>query len=387
MLTLICFEMKKFLHKKKNLIIIALFLVILVAFAILNTSIERNMKKSEVFNIESEIKSVESALIRINNEIKESPNNKKLEIIKTSYAKNLETLKNMNIAYTNNQWSNYLKCKIDLDKELLEDIKKGNTISGKGEEEIKRDIEVNGILLEKNIEPIYDTVSMQGYNFIKLVLGTPLTLIIIILAIILSADIISSEFESNTYKLLFTQPISKNSILFSKTISITIIVNVIIFSMLALLFFILGVKNGFGNLNYPTQFFINGEIKYIEIGRYIGVGLLSLLTLITFTCALSIFSSIVCSNTSSSISIAIIIVVSLYMIINHGFINGIAHIIPFTYIDISNVLQGNIATAFKNSGVNPHNAIMNLVVSVIILLGLSIFTFERKLEVQNKFKK
>ncbi|CAM2917560.1 ABC transporter permease subunit [Hathewaya histolytica] len=345
------------------------------------------MKKSEAFNIESEIKSLESALIRINNEIKESPNNKKLEIIKTSYDKNLEILKSMNIAYTNKQWSNYLKCKIDLDKELLKDIKKGNTISGKSEEEIKKDIEVNGILLEKNIEPIYDTVSMQGYNFIKLVLGSALTLIIIIVAIILSADIISSEFESNTYKLLFTQPISKNSILFSKTISITIIVNVIIFSMLALLFFILGVKNGFGDLNYPTQFFINGEIGYIEIGRYIGVGLLSLLTLITFTCALSIFSSIVCSNTSSSISIAIIIVVSLYMIINHGFINSIAHLIPFTYIDISNVLQGNIAIAFKNSGVNPHNAIMNLCISAIIILGLSIFTFERKLEVQNKLKK
>ena len=98
----------------------------------------------------------------------------------------------------------------------LKGIESENTISSKSIKEIEESIQINTYLIENNIEPIFDQVSMQGFNFIRVFLNNPISIILIILIIILSADIMSSEFDSNTYKLLFIQPISRKKILLSK---------------------------------------------------------------------------------------------------------------------------------------------------------------------------
>ncbi|AWZ50075.1 hypothetical protein C3495_14630 (plasmid) [Clostridiaceae bacterium 14S0207] len=376
MLTLVAFEMKKFLNRKKNLVIILLFMSILFIFVGLNASIESQMKVSEISSIEDQIKSIENALIGIDDEIEKLPNNNDIVYIKKSYTEDMETLKKQKEAYKENDAFTYLKFKLKLDKKLLSDIQSQKVISGKDPEEIKMDIKINSILLKKKIQPIYDKVSMKGYNFIKIVLNSPLTLTMMIVVIMLSADIISSEIEFNTYKLLYTQPISKNSILFSKAIAVTIVVNVIIFSIITLFFFILGIKNGFGDLNYPTQFFVNGKLQFVTIGEYIVFELIMLLLVNTFICILSTFISIFCSNIGTSISITLIISVSLYMIINQGFISKIAPLIPITYIDISNILQGNMIKISQN--INVFNGIKVLCISILMLLFTGIVFFQKE---------
>lgn len=376
MLTLVAFEMKKFLNRKKNLVIILLFMSILFIFVGLNASIESQMKVSEISSIEDQIKSIENALIGIDDEIEKLPNNNDIVYIKKSYTEDMETLKKQKEAYKENDAFTYLKFKLKLDKKLLSDIQSQKVISGKDPEEIKMDIKINSILLKKKIQPIYDKVSMKGYNFIKIVLNSPLTLTMMIVVIMLSADIISSEIEFNTYKLLYTQPISKNSILFSKAIAVTIVVNVIIFSIITLFFFILGIKNGFGDLSYPTQFFVNGKLQFVTIGEYIVFELIMLLLVNTFICILSTFISIFCSNIGTSISITLIISVSLYMIINQGFISKIAPLIPITYIDISNILQGNMIKISQN--INVFNGIKVLCISILMLLFTGIVFFQKE---------
>lgn len=379
MLNLTLFEMKKFLHKKKNLIIIAFFIIIMAVWVGLNASIENQLKSSEIPSIEDRMESIKNALKGIDNEIEKLPNNMDLVNIKKDYNEEIQVLTKEKIAYTNNDFSTYLNCKLKLDKKLLSQIQSGKVISGKNIEELRNDIEINSILLQKHIEPIYENTSMKAYNFMKLALGSHLPLIIVILIIMLSADIISKEFECNTYKLLFTQPINKNSILFSKIISLILMINIIIFSILGIFFLILGVKNGFGSPNYPTKFLLNGTIQYIDVAQYIGTELLLLLMISIFTCIFSTFVSMLCKNTGTSISISIIITVGLYTLVNKGLFNSIAHLIPVTYIDISEILLGSRALAFKNSSITTYNSFIILFIATILVVVLSAIKFDKRL--------
>src|SRR3712207_3833051 len=131
MLNLTLFEMKKFLHKKKNLIIIALFIIIMAVWVGLNASIENQLKSSEIPSIEDRMESIENALKGIDNEIQKLPNNMDLVNIKKDFTEEIQVLTKEKIAYTNKDFSTYLNCKLKLDKKLLSQIQSGKVISGK----------------------------------------------------------------------------------------------------------------------------------------------------------------------------------------------------------------------------------------------------------------
>lgn len=377
MSSLIEFEIKKFCNRKKNLLVIVLFIILSVIFIILNYNLESKLKKSEITSIDLEVESVENALTNVKNEMIRLPNNEKLKKINSNYEEQLNLLKDMRVAYVSDDFNKYLQCKIQLDKNLLSNIESGDIISPQNPEEIKRNIEINTVLLEEGIEPIYTSVSMEGFNFIKLFLNTPISIIIVILIIVLSADVISSEFDSNTYKLLFTQPISKMKILLSKTIAILIMVNAIMLGIITICFCSLGAIKGFGSINYPIQFYNNGVIEYIGIGKFILFELILFIILITFICILAVIISSFSKSTSNSIAVSIIITVSAYMISSKGFFSKLAHLNPFIYFDISNVLQGNLATSYGNANVNFKYGALILGLSTILLLIVTIFFFEK----------
>jgi len=74
------------------------------------------------------------------------------------------------------------------------------------------------------------------------------------------------------------------------------------------------------------------------------------------------------------------------MISNKGFFSGLAHLNPFVYFDISNVLQGSIATTYENVNINFKYGALTLGVSTIMLLAAAILLFEKKFLIFNKFK-
>lgn len=126
------------------------------------------MEKSEITSIDLQIESMEDALNNIENEIIRLPDNEKLKKIKSSYEQELNLLTDIRKAYINNDFNKYLESKIQLDKNLLINIKSGDIISPYDPKEIEQRIEVNTILYEEGIKPIYTSVSMEGFNFIKL---------------------------------------------------------------------------------------------------------------------------------------------------------------------------------------------------------------------------
>ena len=377
MSNLVRFEIKKFCNRKKNLLSIIVFILLVIVFITLNLNLENKLKKSEKTSIDLEIESVESALSNVEVELIRLPDNENLEKIKINYKEQLNLLKNIKCSYESGNFNEYLQYKIQLDEKLLSDIESESVISPQNPEEIKQSIEINKLLLEKNIEPIYTSVSMEGFNFIKLLLNNPISIVIVILIIILSADVMSSEFDFNTYKLLFTQPISKMKILLSKVIAILIMVNSTLFGVITISFCVLGVVNGFGSINYPIQFYNNNIIEYISIGEFILFEIVLFIIVTVFISILSVTISSFSKSTSNSISTTIILVVSAYMISNKGFLSNLSHLNPFVYFDISNVLQGNLAISYGNVNINFKFGVLVLGLSTIIFLIANVFLFKK----------
>ena len=93
---------------------------------------------------------------------------------------------------------------------LRKAINEGNVITESTIDSLQEEIEINNILLEKNIKPINENTSMEVNNFLKVYLDNGISMLLVILMITITCDIVSSEVEKKTKNLLFTQPISKN---------------------------------------------------------------------------------------------------------------------------------------------------------------------------------
>lgn len=377
LLNLIGFELQKFFHRKKNIISILIFVGVLIVFILLNSMLEMSVKQSKLNSLDSDMESVQNALKSVQDQLMIYPNDQELKDIENSYNKDISLISDIKQTYIEKEWNRYLHKSIELDRKSIDERNSGKTIGGEDISISQERIKKNTLLLNQNISPIEDKVSMEGYNSIKLILNSPMTLILVIVLVILCSDVVSSELEYNTDKLLYTQPIGKTTILLSKIIAVTCTVEVLTLGILGTVFVVLGLKNGFGNPNYPTEFLTSGGITYIPISKYIVYALLLLLLLIMFICSMAIFISSICKSTSSSISVSIILCIAPYIIISKGFIAKVCHMIPFTYTDISNVLQGNLARGIENMGVNFNNAIVMMTIYSIMLFALSFIVFNK----------
>lgn len=378
MMPLIKFEFVKFFRKPKNLILIFILSIIIGGFILMNLKIDKDITKNKLINISYDIESVENELVKIENEIIRLPDNDTLKNIKRSYEENLDLLKYKESAYISNNLLDVLKAEIKLDQNLLIDIQNGSVLSSDSEAEVSNRIYKNSILLEKEIEPINENFSMESFNFIKLVLNNPIILVIVISILIFTSDIISSESEDKTFNLLLTQPISKNKILISKIISSILISILIIFSILIIAFLILGFTNGLGNLDYPTRFILVNNIKYISLKKFSFYLCINFIVLIIFICNLSVFISSLTKQSSTSISINIVLTTTFYLIINNGLIKKISHLIPFAYINLSGLLQGTLAENFSNINLNFFYSISILLIYSLIIFILNIIIFNKK---------
>lgn len=378
MRVLIDFEVKKFFNRKKNKKLILLFLLLSTVLIMIHCNLENEYIKSEKNSIASEIKSVEEAIKESEQMQKQFPDSKDPQSDIDLYTKQLNLLKDKQNALLSNDNVMYLKSEIKLDEDLVNNIQSNKVIHpSESIKDIEDRININKYLLKKNIKPIFTSASMKGFNFITLFFNSPFAVIIMILIITLCADITSSEFESGTYKLLFTQPISTIKVFLSKVISSSIISAILVLIITSTYFCILGIFKGFGSSQYPVSFYNGSVQELIPVSKFIIHILLMQILITVFLCIFSVVISTVFKNTSTSISISIIISVSLYMLANSGLLVKLAFLNPFTYVNCNDILQGVYAGRYNVSNVNYYNGII-LLVSVSILLFIFGVLYSRK---------
>lgn len=308
-----------------------------------------------------------------------------------NYKNEYALLENRLKARLSNDWKTELYYQIKLDKQLLSNIETGKVVSGENTGDLKERLKLNQILYKYNIKPIIEENSMTSYNFIRLASKEVLPMLSIIIILVLSADFVSSESDEGTFKFLLIQPISRKKILFSKIISSSLICVLTEFIILFAFFIVLGLINGFGSPFYPTEYYTGSlslflynknmifTTKFIGVRKFIILALLLNLFFIVFIVSFGILISTIMQNNTGAICISIIIAISISIFnMQLKLFKSVSHLIPFTYSNSIDILNGNMISEFNNKSITYASGILILILFTLIFYFISCFIFEKK---------
>lgn len=215
-------------------------------------------------------------------------------------------------------------------------------------------------------------------------------LILVILILLFVSDSISSGIDEGTFKFLLIQPISRNKIMLSKIIAHSIICIIIVTILFSAAFISSGLIIGVGSSDYPTKYYtgsfqsifnsnIEYNFNYIDIKTFIIYMIPILSLVIIFIVSTAILISTIVNNSLAAVSISILSYISFFIINNQlRMLSKIAHLIPFTYMNIPMLLNGELMSTYKNTNIVYINGILILLISIVILNSLSLIIFRRK---------
>lgn len=212
--TVIIFEFKKFILSKKNLILIAVLSLIIGMWCVLNHSLDMSINGSKA---QLMINDIETLKGQIN--VDENSSNEKRKKNMSMYKNDLKLWQERLEAYQKKDYNEYLRKQIEINENDIKNIRNGTVFGGRDIEEMESENELNKLLIAENLKPINEGISMEGFNFIRLLGTSPTVIIFMILIISLTAGTISSEYDRGTWKLLFTQSIPKWKITIGKWLS------------------------------------------------------------------------------------------------------------------------------------------------------------------------
>lgn len=389
MLGIIKFELKKFIKDKKNYLLIILFIIL--SFTIIRE--DKNFFNNEIkvlkMNLDIKNELINSYKSDLDTSIKEISAETKL--IKERYLKKTikekEIVENILDGLENKRYDKYYKNKIAYRENDIKSLSSpelfSNRILPNAISEEKNQINILKQLSDKKISLIDIRKSNEGFNFIRRLLNEKFLLIIIVFILLIASPIFSSEYDNKTNKLLFTQSLSKNKIFLGKFISIMIINISVIFSILLINFIYMGIKNGFGTLEYVLQGFRNYKIVTMSMKTYILYELFLLFLIILLISAMASLISCIFNNIGICIFANFAITGALYMFTKQKYLLKFNAFNVFEYLDINRVVEG---IPWRTSGhqakppefVTIENGMMYFTIISIILLVIGLLYFNKK---------
>lgn len=342
--TLISFEIKKLFSQKKNILVMLLFIAFISIYIFANLHTEARSTQRLLDELDIQSRNTQTIL----NSYSESSDKNSAKRI--YYQNKYELLKQIRFAVSQEDWRERLNLQIQLNELILQNE---NTYMIA---ELEEEIAVDRILLEKDIRPIDTDCSMLAYNFIRLSCSESIPLVLLLFIIMISADAVSCENDTGTYKVLLTQPVKRSKILFSKYISyaaVTLIFAVLVFGFA---FLLLGITHGFGSAEYPIIFEDGSNMGMAGFnGLMIPLILLQILTVNAF----ALLCSVSTESGSGSIGAAILSIFVLYIL---TFLMGRLLYLtanPMIYLDAADIIKGKtIASYAQGMAVLPASALL-----------------------------
>ncbi|BCN32924.1 ABC transporter permease subunit [Anaeromicropila herbilytica] len=388
------FEFKKVFLSSKNLLIWAILVLILIGYALMNMNLDRHTTSNKEGNFRTDQyhsdTDVNELLVMYED----------LDTIPDKVQEQLDFWR-LNSRYISEQlvysrwlgrdrFKDVLMSSIKQDKNMIYGIDKGFVTGGLTDnlklqkQYLKNDISFKQILYKKNIHPLNSDYVMTGYHFLYRAVSDLLPFIFTIMVLLFSADCISNESESGSFKFLLIQPIFRAKVFLIKVFVSILHTFITVISTLLTVFLGTGLVNGFGEAAYPIAYdpityhnFLsrvseNGALHYTGIRNYL---LLILPIFLSYLVFLSVFSTFISSLVSNSLSSMSIVAAS--AILSYMFLRYLSHIavfpasIPFAYGNISRILSGqNHITALFS--------IVYLLTLSLILIVSGCFIFKRR---------
>jgi ABC-2 type transport system permease protein len=385
MIGLVKNEIIKLWYRKKFLIAIMALLIVTIGMFILinNDSGDRKVKKTQSYIID--LQKQENAAA--SNEKKDLQ--KRIEDLQSQINYYNEDLKN-----PNTYWKQKAKEDIYKDKQNL----KSNDISIQSLdiEKNKLDISSKEYLLNNNIRPSSDIKPGAGelFNIYLEVFGM---LIIFLIAIIFTADIVSSEFSPAYIKSIISRPISKFKIILSKGLAAAISSFLVISIMEIIIFIVLGLLDGFSGYKEPVTIYpkfnysdvilsnVNKHISAAANTGYIMPYYKFILEVIVFqiifiaasVCVCLMISAIIRSNSAAVGACAILQII--FLIFTHAIDVGRC-IIPifFSYGDASEIINRQFIMKTGACYMDVYKAVLILIIWIIASIIISKVVFNKK---------
>lgn len=373
---IISFEIKKFLCNRKNLIVAILLAACVLFFLLVSNSLDNSIRSGEINIIQMNIDGAEKVILNLKK--MQGEQTQLYDRLSESIVHNEKSIKIYKDMYSHIMDNNRLALlddKIAIDniyREIANADNTGNT--GINIEELKKDIALLEYLRDNKMEQINETASIKADNAIILLLGFP-AIIILIIAVFMCADIMASEFDNRTSYVLFSQPIKKSKIFFGKFIISNLLISLFITLFLIAVYIALTFIKGGLQFKYPYMYFDGVNNTTIPAILFIALCFVLLFLLITFVISMTFFVSSIFKNTLATVSVTTVALFLFYILSSKGFLGNIAHLSPFSYLNISSVINGETAQLFNNTSVVLLNGIIVLIVSILILMISSFFIF------------
>lgn len=372
MAALILYEFKKIFKDVKNIIVIVLFIVFMVGFVFINEKTDKSKNENWINELKSKSTAITSQINRLS-EDDDIPYSEKEKDLNFLY-EHEKLMEKIIKEYKNKNLQGYLLAQKDLDNHAIEGVNQGiDLYDRKSVEEYKFSIQKLDIMIEKNIRPIFEDSCMEGYNFLRLCSSDIILIILVVVMLNLVAECFCIEAEKGTYKLLFIQPVSKVKIFFSKFISRFIVSIVAMTLIISVIFVVLGLKNGFGNLEYPVAAFLNEGISYMSLGQFLRSSVPLLFIALLFYFCFAMFISCCVNNTTVAVSMDIFIPITFIFMCE--LILPLKPFIAFSYIPVNDFLS---SAQYGIMNGNATGAMIFLLLASLCMAIASLFVLNTK---------
>lgn len=392
MLSLIYNETRKLVKRKKTLILLVAF-TLLVGFMMFGSyKDDQNRKRynSPEFKVQMLEENIENLKVMKNDSKtpEEQRKNFEQEIIRSE--EELKILKE-NTNGKEIDWKQDLNLRI----KSIEDNLKEPGIDSSYKETMKLQLQQYKYLIDNNIK--YDEDNLNAFNFLKVLFEVLGAIFLAVGVVMFTGDIVSGEYTPPTMKFLITQPVSRGKVLLSKFIAVVCTSVMIILAVELAGYTLMGILFGFGNANYPiltgtryefdlTTIASQGHpLKAIAGSSYIiarwSFILRAFLIQILFIIAAASFAfllSTVLKSSMVSTSLGIVTVIVLTILQNIPYIKKGAPYIFSTYGNPLNLMQGNLASMLQEPLISTSFGIIILVCWSIACYLIAHFTFVKR---------
>ncbi|SQC67142.1 ABC-type transport system involved in multi-copper enzyme maturation, permease component [Listeria fleischmannii subsp. fleischmannii] len=345
------FEWQKLIKRKLFPILLILVVSLVVILFVFYQSQFNFEKENEINSEQEEIQSIEMAIQGVKADPAESI--AKNQILR-EYERDLKVAKAKLKAIKQGKSNERLKLQIIEDKNLLQDVRSGNTHTELTEKQIEMQIALKEKYDQGNFEYNETEFRLNGPGFTLGTLQFLFPFIFLIIFLLASLTIIGSDIDSGKLRFFWSLPIKKKHVFLTKELVALASGGIFLLITLSVAYLIPSIKNGFKTFQIPaiiqkgTDFYIGTE------GEILASAIIMAAFIVLFLVSLQTILSLACRNNILSVIIIFLLIFSSGFLL--GKMESDAGIFmmfnPFVYFDVVNLANGNIGAKLGNSSIN-----------------------------------
>lgn len=178
------------------------------------------------------------------------------------------------------------------------------------------------------------------------------------------------------YIKLKSQRIKKRKIFIGKFIADAVMITLFFALFFILLYISLSFIKGGLQFQYPYVYYNGGGSALTPAISVILLSFVLIYLLTIFIVSLTFLISSVFKTTVAVVSVTTLVTFLFYLMSSNGLLGKAAHLFPFSYLNVTSVINGEAVGLFNNTNVCFLNGVIVLIISILILLTAGIYIFE-----------